>query len=156
MKPIRDHQRGKVYTWEQRAVAPYDRTEIDRVQAQAMVAAIWADLGLRYPPKVTPLPAQAKTLIGRADRLTIELADRLPSWCLLHELAHSLTSSVDGPGDGHGALFIATYMSLLARYLRLDESGLRQTARRAGLAVGPKIASFDGFLGAAPKHPLGG
>jgi hypothetical protein len=131
----RDHQRGRVYAWERAVVAPHDRTEIDRVQAQAMVNAIWADLGRQYPPKVLPLPAQARTLIGRADRLSIELAPRLPGWCLLHELAHALTSSLGGESDGHGAVFMAAYIGLLTRYLRLDPLLLRDSAERAGLAV---------------------
>ena len=106
-----------------------------------MVNAIWADLGLRYPPKVAALPLQARTLIGRADRLTIELAPRLPSWCLLHELAHSLTSSIEGESDGHGPRFMATYFFLLVRYLRLDEVELRQSAGLAGLTVGPALSN---------------
>jgi hypothetical protein len=142
VRTIRDHQRGRVYAWEQRVIAPHDRTEIARNQAQAMVNAIWADLGLRYPPKVAPLPGRATTLIGRADRLTIELAARVPSWCLLHELAHTVTSSVEGGSDGHGARFLAAYVALLARYLRLDEAALRQSAKEAGLAVDPAF-SFD-------------
>ncbi|WP_227322718.1 hypothetical protein [Acidisoma silvae] len=110
-----------------------------RDQAQGMVDAIWADIGLRYPPKIAALPAQAKTLIGRADRLTIELAPRVPSWCLLHELAHSITSTVEGESDGHGAQFLAAYVFLLARYLRLDQHKLRASAGRAGLAVGSEF-----------------
>lgn len=142
MTPVRDHQRGRLYAWEQRVIAPHDRTMIARQQAQAMVAAIWADLGLRFPPKVEALPAQARTLIGRADRLTIELAPKVPSWCLLHELAHSLTSTIEGNSDGHGAEFLATYIALLARYLRLDETDIRASARAAGLSVAAKTPHF--------------
>lgn len=133
----RDCQRSRVYAWEQEAVAPHDRTEIERAAAQAMVDAIWAELGRHYPPKVRPLPAQAKRLIGRADRLSIELAPRLPAWCLLHELAHVMTSSLEGESDGHGADFMAAYIGLLARYMRLDPAQLTETACRAGLAVSP-------------------
>ncbi|MCB8882708.1 hypothetical protein ACELLULO517_20860 [Acidisoma cellulosilytica] len=143
MRTIRDHQRGRVYAWEQRVIAPHDPTRIAREQAQAMIDAIWADIGLRYPPKVAALPVQAKTLIGRADRLTIELAPRVPSWCLLHELAHSITSSVEGDSDGHGALFLAAYFFLLQRYLRRDPGELRQSAAQAGLNVGSEFSVAD-------------
>lgn len=147
MTRLRDHQRGKAYAWESREVAPHDRTTIDWANAQGMVNAIWAELGLRYPPRIAPLPPQAKTLIGRADRLTVELAPRVPSWCLLHELAHSLTSSVEGESDGHGARFMATYIFLLGRYLRLDEPGLRRSAALAGLRVAADGRDFSQISG---------
>jgi hypothetical protein len=143
MTPLRDHQRGRVYAWEQHVVAPHDQTQVERHQAQAMINGIWADLDLRYPPRVAPLPGRARTLIGRADRLTIELAPSVPSWCLLHELAHTLTSSVEGDSDGHGARFLAAYIFLLTRYLRLDDAVLRQSARIAGLTVGPAFSVGD-------------
>jgi hypothetical protein len=66
-----------------------------------MVDAIWADMGLRYPPAVTSLSRQARSTIARADRLSILLSDWTPSWCLLHELAHAMTSHADGRSDGH-------------------------------------------------------
>jgi hypothetical protein len=40
-----------------------------------MVDAIWADMGLRYPPAVTSLSRQARSTIARADRLSILLSD---------------------------------------------------------------------------------
>jgi len=132
----RDRQRGLVYAWENAVVAPCDRSEIDRADAQAMVNAIWTECGLHYPPKVLPLPLQATTYIGRADRLTIELAPRLPSWCLLHELAHAMTSTLEGDSDGHGPAFMAAYVALLARYLRLDPTALSASAMRQGIRLG--------------------
>jgi hypothetical protein len=141
----RDHQRGLVYAWENAVVAPHDPTEIDRADAQAMVNAIWAECGLHYSPKVLPLPPQAKTYIGRADRLTIELAPRLPSWCLLHELAHAMTSTLEGDSAGHGADFMNAYIGLLARYLRLDPGLLRASAIGQGIRLGrPGPAAVSG------------
>lgn len=147
MTGLRDHQRGRTYAWESREVAPHDTTTINRADAQAMVDTLWAELGLRYPPRIASLPGRAKTLIGRADRLTIELAPRVPSWCLLHELAHSLTSSVEGESDGHGTRFLATYIFLLGRYLRLDEQALRRSAARAGLRVAADGRDFSQISG---------
>jgi hypothetical protein len=131
----RDRQRGLVYAWENAVVAPCDRSEIDRADAQAMVNAIWAECGRLYPPKVLPLPVQTRTYIGRADRLTIEISPRLPSWCLLHELAHAMTSTLEGDSDGHGPAFMAAYVTLLARYLRLDPTSLRASAMRRGISL---------------------
>ena len=100
-----------------------------------MVDAIWSDMGLRYPPTVVPLPKQASRTIGRADRLSIALANETPSWCLLHELAHAMTSHVDGRSEGHGPLFMGVYVNLLVRYLRLDPQLLCDRLREAGIEI---------------------
>ncbi|GAB0119795.1 hypothetical protein [Acidisoma sp. 7E03] len=135
MALARDYQRSRVYAWERAALVPHDPTTIARSQAQAMVNAIWADLGRSYPPKVRPLSWHAATLLGRADRLTIELPPRCPSWCLLHELAHTMTSTLEDDSDGHGPNFMAAYITLLTRYLRLDAAALRRRAAEAGIDV---------------------
>ena len=137
----RDHQRSKVYAWEERFVAPYDPSTIVREQAQGMVDAIWAEMGLCFPPKVEPLPHQTRFTMADANRLTVRLAGTCPSWWLLHELAHALTSSHDGRSDGHGAKFMGLYVQLLMRYLRAQrQSGwqpycLIQECSRAGRAL---------------------
>jgi hypothetical protein len=124
-----------VYAWEDRVVAPHDRTQIPFPAAQDMVNAIWSEMGLRYPPRVEPLPAQARCRIADADRLTIRLAPLTPSWCLLHELAHAMTTTQDGHSDGHGPVFMGIYVQLLCRYLRLDEIELLQSLDRAPIQV---------------------
>ena len=135
MTDERDHQRGKVYAWEERFVAPYDPTTIVLAQAQGMVDAIWTELGLRFPPKVEPLPRQARSTMADANRHTIRLGDTCPSWWLLHELSHSLTSTHDGYSDGHGAKFMGLYVQLLTRYLRLPMDALLTSVRAAGIAI---------------------
>jgi len=112
-------------------VAPCDPTILSFAEAQAVVDAIWSDMGLRYPPAVAPLSRQASSTIARADRLSILLADRTPSWCVLHELAHAMTSHADGRSDGHGALFMGIYFQLIVRYLRLDPPMLINSLRDA-------------------------
>jgi hypothetical protein len=131
----RDCQRGKVYAWEERFVAPYDPSIIAFAQAQGMVNAIWTELGLRFPPKVEPQPRQARSTLADANRLTIRLPDSCPSWWLLHELAHSLTSSHDGRSDGHGAQFMGLYVQLVTRYLRLPIDALLTSAHAAGIDI---------------------
>ena len=112
-------------------MAPCDPTILCFAEAQAVVDAIWSDMGLRYPPAVAPLSRQASSTIARADRLSILLADRTPSWCILHELAHAMTSHADGRCDGHGALFMGIYFQLIVRYLRLDPQMLINSLRDA-------------------------
>ena len=75
MTDVRDHQRSQVYAWEERFVAPCDPSSIAFAQAQGMVDAIWAEMGLRFPPKVVPLPRQARATVADATRLLIRLAD---------------------------------------------------------------------------------
>ncbi len=101
-------------------MAPRDPSFISFPEAQAVVNAIWSEMDLLYPPKVEPLASQATTTVASADRLSIFLPERTPSWCLLHEIAHSMTTNLEGQSDGHGSLFMGVYVRLLARYLRLD------------------------------------
>lgn len=133
-----DRQRGLVYAWEDRVIAPRDPTLIAYAAAQAMVDAIWADMGLRYPPAVERLPAQATATLARADRLALRLPAETPSWCLLHELAHAMSARHDGASDGHGPIFMGLYARLLVRYLRLDEAWLRRSLAEAGIRADPR------------------
>jgi hypothetical protein len=116
-------------------VAPSDPTILLFPDAQAMVDAIWSDMGLRYPPAVGRLSPQASATIARADRLSILLADQTPSWCLLHELAHAMTSHADGRSDGHGPVLMGVYVRLIERYLRLDPQRLIDSLRDAGIDI---------------------
>lgn len=100
-----------------------------------MVDAIWLDLGLQYPPAVEPHPRQATATIASANRMSVRLPSRIPSWCLLHELAHAMTATMEGRSDGHGAIFMGVYIGLLARYLRLDAAALIRSAEDDGIAV---------------------
>jgi len=131
----RDTQRGRLYQWEDRVVAPRDRTTIARGDAQAMVDALWADLGLRYPPAVEKLPPQSRRVLADASRLRIRLPEQTPSWCVLHELAHALTSTHDGRSDQHGPLFVGIYVQLLVRYMGMEAEALLGSLAEAGIAV---------------------
>ena len=130
-----DRQRSRVYAWEDRVVAPHDPSTVAFAGAQGMVDAIWSEMGLLYPPRVERLPAQARRRIADANRLTIRLPRSVPSWCLLHELAHAMTTTADGASDGHGPVFVGLYVQLLARYLRLDPTALRNSLIAARVAV---------------------
>ncbi len=134
---MRDRQRSRVYAWEDRVVAPRDASTIPFAAAQGMVDAIWAEMGLRHPPRVEPLPAQVRIRLADANRLTLRLPAATPSWCLLHELAHAMTTTHDGESDGHGPRFVGVYLQLLCRYLRLDRDGLLRSLAEAGIAADP-------------------
>lgn len=148
MKPPPDRQRSRVYAWEDRVVAPFSGGDIARAEARRMVEAIWADLGLRHPPAVEPLPGQARRRLGDATRLRIRLPPQVPDWVLLHELAHALSASHDGASDGHGPRFLGLYAQLLLRYLRVPEEILWASLRQAGLRADPDARPF--FVEPAP------
>ena len=137
MTGTRDYQRSKVYAWENRVIAPRAPGVVSFAEAQGMVNAIWAEMGLKYPPAVMRLPKQARATVASATRLEIFLPKSVPSWLLLHEIAHSMTSAVDGRSDGHGSLFMGLYVRLLAQYLRFGMNNLLRSLEKAGV-------KFDG------------
>jgi hypothetical protein len=114
-------------------VAPHDPGFVSFTAAQGMVDAIWSEMGLHYPPAVEPLPPQSSRTVASANRLSIFLPERTPSWCLLHEIAHAMTSTVDGQSDGHGASFVGIYLQLIIRYLRRSPGELHQSLRNEGI-----------------------
>jgi hypothetical protein len=132
---LRDHQRGRVYAWEELFVAPRDPSSVAFAQAQGIVDAIWADMGLRFPPKVMRLPRQARATVADATRLLIRLSDTTSSWCLLHELGHAMSSTHEGGSDGHGPSFMGLYAQLLIRYLRVPPDALGRSLREADIEV---------------------
>ena len=135
MTEVRDHQRSRVYAWEKSFVAPRDASSVAFAQAQGVVDAIWADMDLRYPPKVMRLPRQASTTVADATRLLIRLTDTTASWCLLHELAHAMSSTHVGETDGHGPRFMGLYAQMLIRYLRVPSDVLRKSLHEAHIEV---------------------
>ena len=135
MTEVRDRQRARVYAWEERFVAPRDSSSVSFAQVQGVVDAIWADMGLRFPPKVKRLPHQACTTVADATRLLIRLADTTSSWCLLHELAHAMSSTHEGDSDGHGPRFMGLYAQMLIRYLRMPPDALGKSLHDADIEV---------------------
>jgi hypothetical protein len=135
MTEDRDRQRSKVYAWEERFIAARDPISIAFAQAQGMVDAIWAEFGLRFPPKVEHLPRQARSTVADATRLSIRLPESSPSWWLLHELAHALTRAADGQSEGHGPKFMGLYVKMLARYLRMPVDASLMSLEAADIEV---------------------
>jgi hypothetical protein len=104
---------------------------------QALVDHVWTAEGLAWPPRVRPRKATRATL-ATGSRLAIEAPESLPSWILLHEVAHAMTSTADGRGAAHGPDFVGIYVGLLVRHCRLDEAMLTATLAAAGIRWNPK------------------
>ena len=130
----RDRDARRLYAWEDSVVAPRDRAKVPFARLQALVDHVWAGEGRRWPPRVRPLPKQARGTVARATRTAIEAPSELPSWVLLHEIAHALTADVDGDHAGHGPDFVAAYLRLLVTYARLDRATLEASLDAAGIA----------------------
>lgn len=129
-----DRAARRLYAWEDAVIAPRDRSLVPFARLQAMVDHVWAGEGRRWPPRMRPLPRQARRTVARASRTAIEAPPELPSWVLLHEIAHALTAEVDGSHAGHGPDFVAAYLRLLVRHARLDRALLETTLAEAGIA----------------------
>jgi hypothetical protein len=143
-----DPEARRLYAWEDREVAPRDASRVPFAQMQALVDHVWAAEGLRFPPRIRPLPRQARATVARATRLRIEAPAELPSWVLLHELAHCLTSTAEGAHAGHGPAFAGMYLHLLVRHARMPRPALEASLRRAGIAF--DAAARPMFLDADP------
>ena len=57
---MRDPQRSRVYAWEEAVVAPHDPSAIPYEQAQMLVDGVWLAEQVLYPPRVAPMPRQAR------------------------------------------------------------------------------------------------
>lgn len=136
--PSASVEADRLYAWEDTVVAPRDRSRVPFAQLQALVDHVWAAEGLRFPPRVRPLPRQARRTVARATRLAIEAPPELPSWVLLHELAHAMTSTADGGNDGHGSAFVGIYLRLLTRHARMPFEELAASLTAAGISFDPE------------------
>lgn len=115
----RDYQKSKCYRWEDTHVAKLDSSRVAFENIQPVVDHVWSELGLKYPPRVREMSLQKTSALGDATRLTIRFKPNalVPTWVILHELAHSLTATVDDGSDGHGADFVGVYMRLLDKFI---------------------------------------
>src|SRR5919205_91540 len=89
---MKDPQRSRVYAWEEAIVAPRDPSAVPYAQAQMLVDGVWLAEQLLYPPRVAPLPRQARRTWATGSRTTIRLPqDRPPpTYVILHQVAHPI------------------------------------------------------------------
>jgi hypothetical protein len=128
---------ARLYAWENRVVAPCDQSLVPFERMQAIVDHVWTTEGLRWPPRGGPRKATRATL-ATGSRLAIEAPPTLPSWILLHEIAHAMTSTMEGDGAGHGPDFVGVYVALLVRYCGIDRAMLAATLEADGIRWNPE------------------
>ncbi len=93
---------------------------------------VWTGEGRHFPRASAPC-RNRPAAPWRGPPAPASNAPELPSWVLLHEIAHALTCDVDGNGLNHGPYFVGAYLHLLVRYARLDRSLLEATLAAAGI-----------------------
>jgi len=145
----RDYQRSRIYAWEDRCIHSRDYSVIPFEQAQSIVDYVWAEARRTHPPKVVMISQAARRTVANANRLRITIPRHgIKTTILLHEIAHSMTGSIDEPGD-HGPAFVGTFMCLVCHHIRtFSLPQLMDSARSEGV-------DFD-FTAASSAGPVGG
>lgn len=139
---MRDYQKNKVYSWEQKVIAPRGIQNILFANAQIFVDGVWLSNGWLYPPTVELIGKQARITAAKGNRTQIWIHDPMADWIILHELAHSLTTTFEGEGGArHGPDFVGIYIKLLEKVLNISATMLMYTL---------KEKNIDFNLGAIP------
>ena len=128
---MRDYQQQKVYDWENEIVSPKDKVPVPISSLPSVVNHIWEGEGLKYPPVVMPLPPNASKTWADANRTRIRFGKNVPTWVVIHEISHSMTSDFERGNNGHGADFVGIYIKLLHKYLGIELDYLMTSAIRA-------------------------
>lgn len=128
-----DYQRQRVYNWQDRYLN--DRSVVPIDQAQNLVNYLWAEFGLKYPPLVEPIHVNTKRWAGTANRNVICLQPTVATRTIVHEVAHSMTMTLDGDSCGHGPFFMGVYAKLLdhTRIMSIPEA--LYTCKLAGVDI---------------------
>lgn len=133
MTKVTDYQRSKCYSWEREVIAPKGGAWVNFDKAQDLVNWIWANEGFSFPPQVALIHTNNTTAEAQANRLEIQIRDRVQTWVILHELAHSMTSNIDGQTVAHRAPWVGIYMRLCEKYLGIPLLVLMATATKMGV-----------------------
>jgi hypothetical protein len=133
VKDKRDGQKSRLYSWEEEVIAPHGGAVIGIGAAQGVIDHIWAEVGLQYPPKVQKFQDNVTTKWATGNRFNIQMHSTIPTWVLLHELAHSMTSTHEGSEHGHNENYVGMYMLLCEKFLKIDYLYLQHTATMRGI-----------------------
>ncbi len=113
-----DYQKSRLYSWEQVHVNPVDRQLVPYDNVQNVINHVWSEMGLLYPPRVTPMHKNVTKWAGSANRLVVNIPEHgATTITILHEIAHSMTMDLEGAGFQHGPGFVGVFMRLLDRFV---------------------------------------
>lgn len=129
---MRDYQKSTVYKWERQNIK--SGAFIGFKNIQDYVNETWDKMGLKYPPIVKPLPNQVRKIGGDATRTVVRFPDTGTfEATILHELAHSMTATIDGPSHQHNEYFVGMVMVLYEKFLGVDPFFMWYTAQKDGI-----------------------
>jgi hypothetical protein len=117
-----------------------DRNPISLSGVKPIVSYVWNNEGLKYPPTIEKL-TRGKNL-GEGCRYVVRFRDPTYTWIVLHELAHSMTSTINDMSNYHGAFFVGMYMRLLNKYLKIPLDRLIYEANRYRLKYELDVKPF--------------
>ncbi len=130
----RDHQRSRVYRWEQSCVFPHhpERLSLDECRRLVEEAYRWLEPAASQRPGWRP--PRVGDGRGRRHACGSREVIRLPRWArtapiVLHECAHGVTP------DKHGPFFVRVYVELLHRFLGMPREALLAGLAEARIAV---------------------
>lgn len=128
------NQANKVYQWEDKYIAPFDKSQVEYKNIQSLINYVWENEGLKYPPQVNPLHKNNRKALAKGSRLDVYFSvdKKYPTWVILHELSHSLTMTVEH-SNGHQDDFVGVYMRLLSKYIDIPMTLLTYTASISGI-----------------------
>lgn len=142
---VRDNQRSRVYKWERTLPGWYEadawigsgngssyrsgsgKPPIELEKIREFIAWAWEDFYQTLPPHVKDGRA-ARRATGSSFQISLPRWARSPM-IILHELAHAMSH------DKHGPEFVRVFISLLVRYLGMNESELIKSAKASGVKV---------------------
>ncbi len=131
----RDHQRSRLYRFEQEWIFPGRTVPLSLAACRALVTEVfqWAEADRIHEPGWAP--PRVTDGRGRRHACGSRAVIKLPRWArtppvVLHECAHGLSV------DGHGPCFVAAYVALLERFLGFDGAALRAALAASGIACG--------------------
>lgn len=116
-----DYQRQKVYDWELTYVRNRSNQMVSSENAQSIVDYVWQDMGLIGPPIVKIFYPKTSRKLSKAAHAEGREAIAIPpygvsTYVILHEIAHCMTSTLEGNEELHGPDFVGMYVQLLAKY----------------------------------------
>lgn len=140
----RDSQRTRAYSWDREinGNAGYT-TSMTKQEVNELVRKVFTEYGLPVP-QVYHSTRRGRTCSWRAGYLTGRKRKapriKMQDWgrnvnTVLHECAHGLNDYADVHRAGHGAEWVAIYITLMVQYAGKDEAELRRKAREHGLKV---------------------
>ena len=136
-----DYQKSKVYRWENEHIHKHNDPLLTLAEAQDWVDFIWANLGRQHPPVVSVNKRYKTKSTGW--RLKLEMMpNMLTHSILIHELTHAIYNDgtwdselLQTDSDGHGPLFVGSYVNLLIRFMKFNLTVMQYTLNEAKIDV---------------------